>query len=85
MDSRATSPTEAQLIDMFDDLPKEFKSFLKADANLYKNFYTINYDSSGKFDLKSLVSKGTITMKEEFKVNNLTLTPSFFNIGPLTF
>jgi len=49
---------------MFDDLPKELKTFLKADTELYKNFYTINYESSGKFPLKTLVSNNTITMKE---------------------
>ena len=63
----------------------ELKTFLKADSELYKNFYTINYESSGKFPIKTLVSNNTVTMKEEFKVNNFTSKPSFFNIGPLTF
>jgi hypothetical protein len=71
---------------MFDDLPSEFKKFLKADSELWKNFYLNSYESSGgAFQLKTLVSNGTITMKNEFKVSNFTSKPSFFTIGPLTF
>jgi len=70
---------------MFDELPAEFLKALKADKEVYKNFYTINYLSTGKFPLKKLVSNGTITINPEFKVNNFTLQPAFFNVGPLTF
>lgn len=84
-DTRASTPIEIQLIKMFDVLPKQFKTFLKADTELYKNFYTINFESTGKFPIKTLVSNGTITMKEEFVVSNFTSMPSFFNVGSLTF
>jgi len=85
IDTRASTPIEIQLIKMFDVLPKEFKTFLRADTELYKNFYTINFESTGKFPIRTLVSNGTITMKEEFRVNNFTSVPSFFNVGSLTF
>ena len=82
-DTRAASPVELHLIKMFDNLPDDFRKFLKADSELWKNFYLNNYDSSGgEFPLKTLVSNGTITMKNEFKVSNFTSKPSFFNVGP---
>lgn len=44
-DFRAASLVEGDLIEMFETLPKDFKTFLKSDATLYKNFYTTNYQS----------------------------------------